>query len=33
VTLAQANDAALKHLRPDLGTLAVAGTDPDAIDR
>ena len=33
VTLAQANDAALKHLHPDRGTLVVAGTDPGAIDR
>ena len=33
VTLAQANDAAMKHLHPDRGTLVVAGTDPGAIDR
>jgi zinc protease len=33
VTVTQANDAALKHLHPDRGTLVVAGTDPDAVDR
>jgi zinc protease len=33
VTVEQANDAALKHLHPDRGTLVVAGTDPEAIDR
>jgi zinc protease len=33
VTLAQANDAALKYLNPDRATLVVAGPDPDAVDR
>ena len=33
VTLAQANDAALKYLQPDRATLVVAGPDPEAIDR